>query len=548
MVDEVLFSDQSPWPCGSDGTGNSLQRVQLRSSGNDPANWSAEPPTAGRERENLPPGLPAITAQPQDRIVATNASASFSVSVCGTSPFTYQWRFNSAVIPNATNATFTLVSAAPSNAGQYSVTVSNPAGSVASLPATLVVQFPPLIVSQPQPVTAIRDQSATFNVTAGGTPPFSYQWRFNGVSLAGQTNFSLVIFPVRTNDAGAYSVLVQNAAGTSASASALLSVLIPATVTQQPFSRTNKLTLASTNPVAYNPTNATFTANAVGIGALTYQWKRNGVALSGANSPSYTVVNVTPADAGSYTVSVTDSVGPTESLPAALVVLVDPVFIITPANQSAPAGANVTFSVSIIGYPPPFGYEWRKGSVAIVSNTSSDTVNFFTTNVIAGIAANSSTGRYSVVVRNLSKPTGTLSASATLLQATDTDGDGIPDEWESTYFGSTTSADPNADSDGDTMSNAQEYLAGTDPKDGLSFLKVENIEAAGVAETQVQIEFNAVSNRTYSVLFRQDLANGSWSKVSDVVATSTNRLVRVLDTRPVQSSPRFYRLVTPKNP
>jgi len=548
VVDEVLFADQSPWPCGSDGTGNSLQRVNGLNSGSDPANWSAEPPTAGRERENLPPGLPAITAQPQDRVVATNASASFSVSVCGTPPFTYQWRFNSAPIPNATNATFTLVSAAPSDAGQYSVTVSNPAGSVTSLPATLVVQFPPLIVSHPQPVTAIRDQSATFNVTAGGTPPFSYQWRFNGVNLPGQTNFSLVIFPVRTNDAGTYSVLVQNAAGTTASASALLSVLIPATVTQQPVSRTNKLTLASTNPVAYNPTNATFTANAVGIGALTYQWKRNGVAVPGANSPSYTVVNVTPADAGNYTLSVTDSVGPTESLPAALVVLVDPVFVITPANQSAPAGASVTFSVSIIGYPPPFGYEWRKGSVPIVSNTSSDTVSFFTTNVIAGIAANSSTGRYSVVIRNLAKPTGTLSPAATLLQATDTDGDGIPDEWESAYFGSTTSADPNADSDGDTMTNAQEYRAGTDPTDGLSFLKVERIAAAGLVETQVQIEFNAVSNRTYSVLFRQDLAGGSWSKVSDVVATSTNRLVRVLDIRPAQAPPGFYRLVTPKNP
>ena len=548
VVDEVLYADQSPWPCGSDGTGNSLQRVNSRQHGSDPANWSAEPPTAGRERDNLPPGLPAITAQPQDRVVATNASASFSVSVCGTPPFTYQWRFNGIEIPNATNATFTLASATPPNAGPYSVTVSNPAGSVTSLPATLVVQFPPLIVSQPQPVTAIRDQRATFNVTAGGTPPFSYQWRLNGVNLPGQTNFSLVLFPVRTNDAGSYSVVVQNTAAAIASANAALTVLIPATVTQQPVSRTNKLTLASTSPVAYNPTNATFTVNAVGIGALTYQWKRNGVALPGANVSSLTVVNVTPADAGNYAVTVTDSVGPTESLPAALVVLVDPVFVITPASQSATAGAKVTFSVSIIGYPPPFGYEWRKGSTPIVSNTSSDTVSFFTTNVIAGIPANSSTGQYRVVIRNLSKPAGTLSASGTLLQATDTDGDGIPDDWELAYFDSTTAADPNADSDGDTMTNTQEYLAGTDPKNALSFLKVESIGAAGVAEMQVQIEFNAVSNRTYSVMFRQDLASGSWSKVSDVVATTTNRLVRVLDSRPAQTPPGFYRLVTPKNP
>ena len=98
------------------------------------------------------------------------------------------------------------------------------------------------------------------------------------------------------------------------------------------------------------------------------------------------------------------------------------------------------------------------------------------------------------------------------------------------------------------MTNAQEYRAGTDPKDRLSFLKVESISAISATEMRVQIEFNAVSNRTYSVLFREDMAGGSWSKVSDVVATTTNRLVRVLDSRPAKVPPGFYRLATPKNP
>lgn len=548
MVDEVLYADQAPWPCGSDGTGNSLQRVQLLSSGSDPANWSAEPPTAGRERENLPPGLPAITAHPQDRIVATNSAASFSVSVCGTPPFTYQWRFNGAPIANATNATFTLVSALPSDAGQYSVTVLNPAGSVTSLAASLVVQFPPVITSHPQPVTAVRDQTATFNVAAGGTPPFSYQWRLNGVNLPGQTNTSLVVFPVRTNDAGNYSVVVQNAAAAIVSSNATLTVLIPATVTQQPASRTNRLVIASTSPVSYNPTNTTFSVTAVGIGALTYQWKRDGVALPGANAPTLTIMNVTPVNAGDYTVMVTDSVGPTESQPATLVVFVDPIFVIAPVGQSAPAGASVTLSVSIIGYPPPFGYEWRKGAIPVVSNTSSETVNFFVTNVIAGLPANSSTGQYRVVVRNLAKPLGTASPIVPLLQAADTDGDGIPDEWESKYFGAGTGAVAELDSDDDKLSNWQEYIAGTDPTNSLSYLKVESIASTAGAPQVVLIEFNAVSNRTYSVMFREDLSDGSWSKVSDVVATTTNRLVRVQDDRPAQSPPGFYRLVTPKSP
>ncbi len=548
VVDEVLYADQSPWPCGTDGTGNSLQRVNALQHGSDPANWSAEPPTAGRVRENLPPGLPAITAQPQDRIVATNTAASFSVSVCGTPPFTYQWRFNNAPIQNATNSTFTIASAQPADEGEYSVVVSNPAGSVTSDAATLVVQFPPLIVAQPQPVTAVRDQSATFSVTAGGTPPFSYQWRLNGVSLPDRTNSTLVVSPVRTNDAGNYTVVVANTAGAISSANAALAVLIPATVTQQPASRTNRLTLASTSPIIYNPTNVNFSATAVGIGTLRYQWKQNGVPLSGANASSLTIANLTPANAGDYTLQVTDDIGPTESQPATLTILVDPVIVVNPLNVSGPAGANATFSVSIIGYPPPFGYEWRRGSIPFASNTSMDTVNFYTTNIFAVSAANSSTGQYRVVVRNIAKPTGTASAFGSLLLATDTDSDGIPDDWESLYFASPTGADGSADTDNDKMSNAQEYTAGTNPLDASSYLKVESISSNTAPAQTVQIEFLAVSNRTYSVMFTPSVTSGPWTKVSDVVATATNRTVTFIDNRPAQAPPGFYRLVTPKAP
>lgn len=548
VVDEVLYADQSPWPCGSDGTGNSLQRLSASQHGSDPLNWSAEPPTAGRARENLPPGLPAITGHPQNRVVATNAAASFSVSVCGTPPFTYQWRFEGTPIPNATNSTYTILSAEQTDAGEYTVTVSNPAGSVTSLAAQLVVQFPPTIIVHPQPVTAIRDQSATFTVTAGGTPPFSYQWRLNGVNLPDQTNTTLIVSPVRTNDAGNYSVVVFNTAGATPSANALLTVLIPATVTQQPISRTNKLTLASTSPVVFNPSNVTFTVTAIGTGTLRYQWKRNGTLLPGANSPTLTLNNLTPDDAGDYIAMVEDDIGPTESQPATLAILVDPVIVVHPVGVSAPNGASVTLSVGIVGYPPPFGYEWRRGSFVVTSNTSMETTHFFTTNIFAISAANSSTGNYRVVVRNISRPTGTASTFAIVTQAQDSDGDGIPDDWENLHFSSATGAEPGVDSDGDKLTNAQEYIAGTDPKDPESYLRVETITAAGDAEKTVRLEFNAVSNRTYSVIFSPDAAGTNWSRVTDAFATTTNRTVTVFDTLPAHDTPGFYRLITPKAP
>jgi len=54
----------------------------------------------------------------------------------------------------------------------------------------------------------------------------------------------------------------------------------------------------------------------------------------------------------------------------------------------------------------------------------------------------------------------------------DTDGNGLPDYWEQLYFGSITGADPNADGDTDGVSNIQEYLAGTNPKDSNSVLRM----------------------------------------------------------------------------
>ncbi|HKX60605.1 MAG TPA: lamin tail domain-containing protein, partial [Verrucomicrobiae bacterium] len=130
IVDEVLYADQSPWPCGADGSGNSFQRLPTAKHGSDPSNWTAEPPTAGAPRANLPPGLPAITVQPQPRVAPTNGMASFSVSVCGTPPFSYQWQFNGNDIADATNASLVLLNLSPGQAGNYRVRVSNAAGSV----------------------------------------------------------------------------------------------------------------------------------------------------------------------------------------------------------------------------------------------------------------------------------------------------------------------------------------------------------------------------------------------------------------------------------
>jgi hypothetical protein len=104
--------------------------------------------------------------------------------------------------------------------------------------------------------------------------------------------------------------------------------------------------------------------------------------------------------------------------------------------------------------------------------------------------------------------------------------------------------DAGLDPDGDGLTNAQEFIAGTDPQDVQSCLKVEQITAGLGACT---LRFTAVSNRTYSVLYRDTLPGSSWFKLADLPARTTNRVAVVPDNGP-NGSQRFYRLVTPSVP
>jgi hypothetical protein len=141
------------------------------------------------------------------------------------------------------------------------------------------------------------------------------------------------------------------------------------------------------------------------------------------------------------------------------------------------------------------------------------------------------------------------SAFATVTVLVDSDGDGIPDAWESGYgLNPGSSADRNSDSDGDGMSNWQEYVAGTDPTNALSYLKVENFWSAISSNQQVRLEFNAVSNKTYTIFASDNAPSGPWIRVADVAAVSSNRTAQVTEEQPAGSVARYYHLVTPRAP
>jgi len=343
------------------------------------------------------------SGQPQSLTVLQGSPAGFSVTVGGDGPFSYQWRFGGVNIVGATNAGFGIASAFPTNAGLYSVVITSPYGSVTSSNATLTVNVPPAIVVPPVSQEAILGSNATFTVTATGDAPLSYQWRFNGVNIAGATGANFTVTNVQAASVGLYSVVVSNPFGTATSTNATILLRTPPFVVTAPQSgHPQSLTIL-------RGSNATFTVTAGGSPPLAYQWLFNGTPIAGATNNVLNLSNVPTNQAGLYAAIVTSPYGSVTSSNATLTVLDPPVIIVQPASVSSLAGGTASFSVVAVGRPT-LTYQWRKNGVIIAGATNT---TFTVTNVSAAdIAA------YSVVVSNTDGTATSVNAALTLSNRT----------------------------------------------------------------------------------------------------------------------------------
>jgi hypothetical protein len=269
---------------------------------------------------------------------------------------------------------------------------------------------------------------------------------------------------------------------------------------------------------------------------MLYQWYFNDAPLAGATGSSLTVTNVQLAHDGDYSVSVSDEYGMTPSQPARLIVLVDPLILERPIGASVPQGVTVTLSVAVTNTATlPVSYRWRKNSATLTNLVLHAYASFLTITNVQG------SNNYSVQVTNLARVM-TVTPNVAVIALADADRDGLPDAWEiANGFNTNDAADALLDTDGDTMLNWQEYAAGTEHTNALSYLKVQTLEA-GAGETT--LEFYAISNRTYSVLFQDALRSETWSRLADIPARPTNRIERVRDPSPAAPT-RYYRLATP---
>ncbi len=436
-VDEVRYNDKAPWPPAADGSGPSLQKRSPLLYGNDPVNWTAAAPTPGSDFAGG--DEPIVSTQPSSRSVVQGSNTTFTVGVSGTAPFSYQWKFNGANLPDATNAALTLANVQPSQGGAYSVFVFNGAGTTTSSNATLIVLLP-------------------------------------------------VAF-----------------------------------------------TISPTNQITVEPgTNVTLVSLAVGNGTVRYQWRFEGTNLLNATNASHSFSNVSLAFGhGNFSVVAVDDISIATSTNAQVFVRVRPGITLQPMPQQVIQGGSAMFICVATGAPPIL-YRWLTNGVGYVTNTSG--ILLFPNAQV----------NFSVRANPVNAAGNVNSSTVALTVLRDFDGDGIADIWETNYFGFSTNnnADGLIDFDGDGLINRDEYVAGTNPTNALSVLRL--VPSATNAHT---LQFVAQTNRTYTIVCRTNLSGAPWTGVTNIFPSITVRTVTVESAvSPALNPERYYRVLTPMIP
>lgn len=167
----------------------------------------------------------------------------------------------------------------------------------------------PSITTQPASQTVLAGTNVSMSVKVTGSTPLTYQWYFTGNAISGATSDTLTLTNVQSANAGSYTVTITNVFGSVTSNGATL------TVNQSPSITTQPASLSATAG-----TSASFSVVASGTSPLTYQWAFGGANISGATSSTLSLSNVQAANAGSYTVMVTNAYGSTTSNTAVLTV------------------------------------------------------------------------------------------------------------------------------------------------------------------------------------------------------------------------------------
>src|SRR2546430_4757983 len=250
---------------------------------------------------------PSITIQPTSKAVTAGQTASFSVAATGTARLNYQWEKNGIAVSGASSSAYTTPATSTSDSGaQFTVIVSNSAGSVTSSAGVLTVSasIPALQITSSQLPggTVGSAYSATLNASGGSTP---YTWSVTSGALPNGLTLNSAGSVSGTPSIGGsfpFTVQAQDAAAHSASAS--LTITVSASI--PPLQITGSQLPDGTVGSAYSAT-----LNASG-GSTPYSWSvSSGTLPTGLSLSSTGTISGTPTVAGGFSLSLAgEGIGP----------------------------------------------------------------------------------------------------------------------------------------------------------------------------------------------------------------------------------------------
>ena len=308
--------------------------------------------TSLRGQAPLPP---VISGQPEGASVYPDDIVILRVTAGGANPVSYQWRREGADLPGETGPVLMFAASLSLPRARYDVVVTNPGGSVTSLPAWVFVSQRPQTITLDVPALVVAAGSGVrLTATASSGLPVTVTLVSGAASLAGN---------LLTSQGGDVVVrAVQAGNATYAAAEPAQRTIRFLVGSLAPYLTVR---LSDQSPLAGN--NLTLQASAVGTPLPAFQWSRDGVPIAGATRTELTLPALTLADTGRYAVTVTNLAG-TDTSAAQVTVRAAPVFTRAPAAQTVPAGDDATLSVEVAGYPTP-ALQWRRNGTALPGQT-----------------------------------------------------------------------------------------------------------------------------------------------------------------------------------
>lgn len=508
------------------------------------------------------PVAPSIVTEPQDRTVVVSNNASFTVTVSvGTStPFSYQWRFNGTNIAGATASAFTRTNAQFADAGDYTVVITNVAGSITSAVATLTVNAPTppfegVVLysedfdgySSPSVVTSAGDTNGfkVFFNAVSGPVDFTALFGFDYSTVVSPTN--IPVAPSTTNGTTKGLSLTVNKDGTAAIAAVNLYPL------SQTFTGSYALKFDLWINHANNGTATEHTLFGINhSGAIT-----NRVGLTNSDGLFFAMDGDGGVSSGSTTLRdfAVFRGGGTNAIPFLLVtntLAFGPEPLLGALFDNADAGISALFPPQAIPGSTTAagsaGLRWLSVEVRQLTNQ----ITWLLDGVVIAQYTNNFDFTNGNILIGYNDAFASLGSAANFAlfdnlrvetAVPDYDNDGLLDQWEVQFFGSL-SANPALDSDGDGVSNLNELFAGTNPTNSASRFQ---LLSATRTNNDFLLTWSAVGGHSYVLQSQSSSAGGLATNFTDLsplisVGGTSETLTNYVHVNGATNSGGYYRV------